>query len=173
MSAQWLCDAYSVCACLCLSLPLLLSVPHLASSLLWNISGFYSLVLSSLHCLSTDRPMWPIYWILPEVTDGNCVPCGPKQNHKVLEKTRPLYARHAWPHRWVNMPPGPAVLVPSYGSNSFPVLWRALESKWPWKKIQAENLCRWARKQWKAVILGMENPNRKPLVLRSISGGYS
>jgi len=39
--------------------------------------------------------MWPRYGILLVVTDGNWVPCGPRQNHKVSEEVWPLDARHA------------------------------------------------------------------------------
>lgn len=41
--------------------------------------------------------MWPRYGILLEVADGNWVPNGPKQNYMVLEETKPLNARRAWP----------------------------------------------------------------------------
>ena len=68
-----------------------------------------SLIIAS----RTVRPKWPRYGNLLEVVDGNWMLPGSRQNHEVLEETRPLDARH-----------GPLVcgyalvsanLVPSYG----------------------------------------------------------
>ena len=63
--------------------------------------------------------MWPRYGILLEVADGNWVPCGPKQNHRVLEETRPLNARHAWPTgEWIR--PGVCNPGPQQWANCTP-----------------------------------------------------
>lgn len=54
----------------------------------------------------------------------------PKENHKVLEKTRPQNARHARPTgEWIC--PGACILVLCYGSNRFTGLGKSKV----WKKI--------------------------------------
>ena len=44
----------------------------------------------------TVKPIWPRYGNLLEGVDGNWMLGGSRQNHKVLEETRPLDAQHAW-----------------------------------------------------------------------------
>jgi hypothetical protein len=71
--------------------------------------------------------MWSRYGNLLEVVDGNWMLHGSRQNHKVLEETRPL-------DPGMHCPPvcGYALvsanLLPSYGLNSSTVLWMTRET---------------------------------------------
>jgi hypothetical protein len=51
--------------------------------------------LASVIACRTVRPKWLRYGKLLEVVDGNWMLPGSRQDHEVLEETRPLYARHA------------------------------------------------------------------------------
>lgn len=96
LSAKWLYDAYSVFVFMCLSLSL--SAPPLASSFLWKSkqlckSALPVIVSPQLELCGPDLGSSSRY-----VADGSLLPYGPKQNHRVLEETRPLNARYAWPN---------------------------------------------------------------------------